>query len=151
MVMMYISIFPVAISIRQTNVYEEMSLGIYAPENEENRSFLGMSPRIEMRLTVLATHIRRQLGFDLWYIFLGLFIICIVESDQIQDTNNYVKLHLVFMLTFLVVQYIQYPIRSGERIWMRWVIYRISSCISILIAGVSKCQRRVFLSVPCSE
>jgi Trk-type K+ transport system membrane component len=34
---------------------------------------------------------RRQLGFDLWYIFLGLFIICIVESTQIEDTNNYVR------------------------------------------------------------
>lgn len=38
----------------------------------------------------IATHIRRQLGFDLWYIFLGLFIICIVESAQIQNQNNYV-------------------------------------------------------------
>jgi Trk-type K+ transport system membrane component len=33
---------------------------------------------------------RRQLGFDLWYIFLGLFIICIIEGDQIEDINNYV-------------------------------------------------------------
>ena len=77
MVMMYISVFPVAISIRRTNVYEEKSLGIYAHEDEEQTSFV-------------ATHMRRQLGFDLWYIFLGLFIICIVEADQIQDTNNYV-------------------------------------------------------------
>lgn len=37
-----------------------------------------------------ATHIRKQLGFDLWYIFLGLFIICIIESAQIEDINNYV-------------------------------------------------------------
>jgi hypothetical protein len=27
----------------------------------------------------------------LWYIFLGLFIICIVEGSQIADTNNYVN------------------------------------------------------------
>jgi Cation transport protein len=39
--MMYISIFPVAISIRRTNVYEEESLGIYAADQEENPSFLG--------------------------------------------------------------------------------------------------------------
>ena len=39
---------------------------------------------------IIATHIRRQLSFDLWYIFLGVFIICIAESDQIEDTNNYV-------------------------------------------------------------
>ena len=43
MVMMYISVFPVAISIRRTNVYEEKSLGIYAPEDEaENASFVGI-------------------------------------------------------------------------------------------------------------
>jgi Trk-type K+ transport system membrane component len=41
--MMYISIFPVAISIRRTNVYEEKSLGIYAHEDEENASFVGPS------------------------------------------------------------------------------------------------------------
>jgi len=75
-------VFPVAISIRRTNVYEEKSLGIWVDDDEEedqqqsNPSFVG-------------THIRRQLGFDLWYIFLGLFIICIVEGSQIADTNNY--------------------------------------------------------------
>lgn len=42
---------------------------------------------------MLATHIRRQLSFDLWYIFLGLFLICIIEADQISDTNDYVYLH----------------------------------------------------------
>ena len=38
--MMYISVYPLAMSIRKTNVYEEQSLGIYADE-EENASFLG--------------------------------------------------------------------------------------------------------------
>lgn len=41
--MMYISVFPVAISIRRTNVYEEKSLGIYAPEDEQNATFVGMA------------------------------------------------------------------------------------------------------------
>ena len=70
LIMMYISVFPVAISIRRTNVYEERSLGIYSAEDEEDngkQSFVG-------------THIRRQLGFDLWYVFLALFIICIIEN-----------------------------------------------------------------------
>lgn len=43
LVMMYISIFPIAISMRRTNVYEEKSLGIYAHEDEENASFVGPS------------------------------------------------------------------------------------------------------------
>lgn len=44
LVMMYISVFPVAISIRRTNVYEEKSLGIWVADDEEeqqNTSFVG--------------------------------------------------------------------------------------------------------------
>lgn len=79
MVMMYISVFPIAISVRRTNVYEEKSLGIFGGEEdggEENQSYVSQ-------------HLRRQLSFDLWYIFLGLFIICIVEGDRIANTNEY--------------------------------------------------------------
>lgn len=79
LVMMYISVFPVAISVRRTNVYEEKSLGIFAGEeedDEENRSYVGQ-------------HLRRQLSFDLWYIFLGFFIITIVEGHRLEDTNAY--------------------------------------------------------------
>ena len=40
--MMYISVYPIAVSIRRTNVYEEKSLGIYASEEEEgDTSFVG--------------------------------------------------------------------------------------------------------------
>lgn len=60
-----------------------------------------------MRLTSLALHIRRQLGYDLWYVFLGVFIICIVESDQIQDINNYVGPVFCLYVNVLVVQYLQ--------------------------------------------
>ncbi|KAG5518705.1 hypothetical protein PMAC_002674 [Pneumocystis sp. 'macacae'] len=72
MFMMYIS---VAVSIRKTNVYEERSLGIYSNDDDsQNASFVG-------------THIRQQLSFDLWYIFLGLFIICIAENKNIKDDS----------------------------------------------------------------
>ena len=47
MIMMYISIFPVAISIRNTNVYEEKSLGIYAADQEEHASFTGTSVDVQ--------------------------------------------------------------------------------------------------------
>ena len=42
LIMMYISVYPVAISVRRTNPYEEKSLGIFASEDEENSSFLSM-------------------------------------------------------------------------------------------------------------
>jgi Trk-type K+ transport system membrane component len=42
MIMMYISVYPIAMSIRNTNVYEEKSLGIYSEEDhEDHHSHLG--------------------------------------------------------------------------------------------------------------
>jgi Trk/Ktr/HKT type cation transporter len=41
LVMMYISVYPLAMSIRRTNVYEEKSLGIYVADVEEDPSFIG--------------------------------------------------------------------------------------------------------------
>ncbi|KAL4985990.1 cation transport protein-domain-containing protein [Aspergillus falconensis] len=82
MIMMYISVFPIAISMRRTNVYEEKSLGVYdiaEDINDENKT----AP------SYIGTHLRKQLSFDLWYVFLGLFIITIVEGDRLEDTSEY--------------------------------------------------------------
>lgn len=81
LVMMYISAFPIAISMRRTNVYEEKSLGIYASKEETESD--------EKEPSYVGAHIRKQLSFDLWYVFLGLFIIAIVEGGRLQDTNQY--------------------------------------------------------------
>ncbi|SMN22831.1 similar to Saccharomyces cerevisiae YJL129C TRK1 Component of the Trk1p-Trk2p potassium transport system [Maudiozyma saulgeensis] len=162
MLMMYVSVLPLAISIRRTNVYEEQSLGFYGEvesesEGEESveeeeeeeasdeddeddddiynsdiaqRSDLSMEDTIggsshsnkssnfsnrssqnnkakkkkkktkrkrrghgsdEPEGAHLSTksfigqHLRKQLSFDLWFVFLGLFIICICENDKIKD------------------------------------------------------------------
>ena len=82
MIMMYISVFPIAISLRRTNVYEEKSLGVYGGSKDDNDEGEGEK-------SYVGTHLRRQLSFDLWYVFLGLFIIAIVEGDRIQNTNDY--------------------------------------------------------------
>jgi len=81
LIMMYISVFPIAISMRRTNVYEEKSLGIYGSGSEENED--------ENEPSYVGAHLRRQLSFDLWYIFLGLFIIAIAEGGQLENTNQY--------------------------------------------------------------
>ncbi|RMZ88034.1 hypothetical protein DV736_g4739, partial [Chaetothyriales sp. CBS 134916] len=81
LIMMYISVFPIAISMRRTNVYEERSLGIYASGAEEDEA--------DKEPSYVAAHLRRQLSFDLWYVFLGLFIIAIVEGPRLQDNNDY--------------------------------------------------------------
>lgn len=75
--MMYISIFPIAMSMRQTNVYEEKSLGVWADDDDaEHSSYLGH-------------HLRRQLSFDLWFVFLGFFLIAIVEGSRLENTNDF--------------------------------------------------------------
>lgn len=79
--MMYISVFPIAISVRRTNVYEEKSLGIYGSTSEEADD--------DKEPNYVGAHLRRQLGFDLWYIALGLFIIAIAEGDRLANTNDY--------------------------------------------------------------
>lgn len=79
LIMMYISVFPIAISLRRTNVYEEKSLGLYSEHSapdEGEQSYVG-------------THLRRQLSFDLWYIFLGFFFISIIEGSRLENTNDF--------------------------------------------------------------
>jgi Trk-type K+ transport system membrane component len=83
LVMMYISVLPIAISVRGTNVYEEKSLGIWGNPEEvandaKNPSYVG-------------AHLRRQLGFDLWYLALGFFIIAIAEGKHLENVNEYVS------------------------------------------------------------
>ncbi|GKT88424.1 trk family potassium uptake protein [Colletotrichum tofieldiae] len=82
MIMMYISVFPIAISIRRTNVYEEKSLGVYHSPDEDVEGTNENSA-----WSYVGTHLRRQLSFDLWYVFLGLFILAITEGHRIQNKD----------------------------------------------------------------
>ena len=79
MIMMYISVFPIAMSIRQSNVYEERSLGVWANGVCEE----------DTQSSYLSHHLRRQLSFDLWFVFLGFFLIAIIEGSRLDNTNEY--------------------------------------------------------------
>lgn len=79
MIMMYISVFPIAISMRRTNVFEERSLGVYSQGDEEKDEEAQTAP------SYIGYHLRRQLSFDLWYVFVGLFLIAIAEGDRLQS------------------------------------------------------------------
>ncbi|KAL6357043.1 hypothetical protein LRP88_10660 [Fusarium phalaenopsidis] len=79
LIMMYIAIFPIALSIRSSNTYEEKSLGLWKDEE---------SPNEENGKSYLVTHMKNQLGFDLWYIFLGTFCIIIAESDRVANVDE---------------------------------------------------------------
>lgn len=78
-IMMYIAILPITISIRSSNTYEERALGVYPFEQDVNESRTS---------SYIMTHIRNQLTFDLWYIFLGTFIICVAEAKKIMDGTD---------------------------------------------------------------
>lgn len=77
--MMYIAVFPIAIGIRATNTYEERTLGIWGSEGRLDE---GSSKSYVME------HIRNQLTFDLWYIFLGSFLVCAAEAERIMDISE---------------------------------------------------------------
>ncbi|KAJ1025198.1 hypothetical protein NDA16_002703 [Ustilago loliicola] len=88
-IMMYLSPFPLALSVRSTNVYEEKSLGVYvdegpvepgAPPEESNNAKVWGS--------FLASHARRQLAFDIWWLGFALWLICIIERNDIQDPSS---------------------------------------------------------------
>jgi Trk-type K+ transport system membrane component len=94
LVMMYISVFPIAISIRASNTYDEKSLGIY--EAQPNLEDFNESSSA----SYLLTHMRNQLSFDLWYIFMGIFFISIAEASRIMDVNEPVSVLTLVQLCF---------------------------------------------------
>ncbi|KAI0474952.1 cation transport protein-domain-containing protein [Xylariaceae sp. FL0804] len=92
LVVMYFSVFPVLITLRNTNVYEEQSVGLDAEayeaassasalESKKERSRKSSSNSSGGGLTGL--HIRNQLAYDLWWIFLSWCVICIIEEPQL--------------------------------------------------------------------
>jgi hypothetical protein len=78
--MMYITVFPIVMIVRSSNTYEERILGIYQQDSEPDDT--------QGPLAYLTRHARNQLGFDLWYIFLGAFCICVAESGKIVDRTD---------------------------------------------------------------
>lgn len=96
-VMMYISAFPVAITIRNSNVYEERSLGIYSDdpgydffEAEMGTAKSWMKKRFgwnrpEDKSHFLQQQLRAQLAHDLWWLALAVFLIMIIEGPQFQQ------------------------------------------------------------------
>jgi Trk-type K+ transport system membrane component len=67
LIAMYISNFPIVMALRQTNTYEERSIGL-------DRGPTGGS---------LATHLRRQLAYDIWFQLLAWFLISMIERGKI--------------------------------------------------------------------
>lgn len=107
-VMMYISVYPVVITMRHSNVYEERSLGIYAddlPTNDgqQNSSSdtpgrpFSMAPPTAGRLYFIRHQLRAQMAYDLWWIALAAIIISIVEAGQFtRDPVTFSAFNIIF-------------------------------------------------------
>ncbi|TFK50964.1 TrkH-domain-containing protein [Heliocybe sulcata] len=80
-IMMYVSVYPIAMSVRSTNVYEEQSLGVFEDddESENDIDFQASGPRVAVWSRYLAWHARKQLAFDMWWLGLALVLLCIIE------------------------------------------------------------------------
>ncbi|CAD6578645.1 MAG: hypothetical protein TREMPRED_002239 [Tremellales sp. Tagirdzhanova-0007] len=90
-VLMYVSIYPIAMSVRSTNVYEEGALGVYKhqdPEygSDEEPQFQGR--RGEIFSKYLSWHVRRQLAFDIWPLALSIILIACAERGKLLDPSK---------------------------------------------------------------
>ena len=113
--MMYISVYPVVITMRNSNVYEERSLGLYAddlttpteesPEKESyaavlRRRFTGQSgkaPAGPSSSYFVSQQLRAQLAHDLWWIVLAVLFITIIETGQFEgDPVTYSVFNVIF-------------------------------------------------------
>lgn len=105
LIMMYIAILPIALSIRASNTYEQRALGIY-PQDRELDEYNGK--------TYILAHIKNQLTFDLWYIFLGVFCTCASESKRIMDPNEPVSYVHTWFPASTSLSHFRYPTPSLE-------------------------------------
>ncbi|EJD46884.1 hypothetical protein AURDEDRAFT_113542 [Auricularia subglabra TFB-10046 SS5] len=110
--MMYISVYPIALSVRTTNVYEERSLGVYDTEEghdgesqSQSEEPSGDGSRGAVWGRYLAWHARKQLAFDMWWLGLALFLICIVERSNIQNPHNEAWFNIFSIVFELVSAY----------------------------------------------
>ncbi|KAK0212417.1 cation transport protein-domain-containing protein [Desarmillaria ectypa] len=103
-VMMYVSVYPIAMSVRSTNVYEEQSLGVYreAEESENESEFEPTGPRVTVWSRYLTMHARKQLAFDMWWLGLALFLVCIIERPELDDTAT-MSYFNIFTIVFELV------------------------------------------------
>ncbi|WWC60632.1 uncharacterized protein I303_103206 [Kwoniella dejecticola CBS 10117] len=91
-ILMYVAIYPIAMSVRSTNVYEEKALGVYEAEDpitasDDEPEFKGK--RHEVFSKYLMWHMRKQLAFDIWPLTAAIFLICCFERGKSMDPDKY--------------------------------------------------------------
>lgn len=110
-IMMYISVYPVVITMRNSNVYEERSLGIYSDDPgyaaSQASSAHGLFGKLRMKMAgeafeqtksyFVRQQLRAQLAHDLWSVVLAVFIIMIIEGQNFKaNPTQYSVFNVVF-------------------------------------------------------
>ncbi|KAJ7157872.1 potassium transporter [Mycena crocata] len=103
-VMMYIAVYPVAMTIRSTNVYESESLGVFEEppdeEDEEPENLEKLEPR-ERVGRYLLWHLDRQMSIDIWWLVWAIFVVAIIERHNLLDDGK--KWFDMFRIVFELV------------------------------------------------
>ncbi|KAJ1305946.1 hypothetical protein OPQ81_010663 [Rhizoctonia solani] len=86
--MMYVAVYPIALSVRATNVYEEQSLGVYLDNEKGDEEEPNNPSSVHAWGSYLAWHARRQLSFDMWWLAVALWLVCIIERSKIMDPET---------------------------------------------------------------
>ncbi|KAI8876881.1 cation transporter [Backusella circina FSU 941] len=94
-VAMYISVYPVAISMRHSNIYQEKSLGIFQ-SNEDDYSFTEKELNRRGPDFFVMTQIQRQLTSDICWVITGVFLICILEAKAVMSPSPITMASIIF-------------------------------------------------------
>ncbi|KAJ7468718.1 potassium transporter [Mycena latifolia] len=103
-VMMYIAVYPVAMTIRSTNVYESESLGVFEeppPEEDEEPTNLETFEPRERVGRYLLWHLDRQMSIDIWWLVWGVFLVAVIERHNLLDDEK--KWFDMFRIVFELV------------------------------------------------
>ncbi|KAF2401992.1 TrkH-domain-containing protein [Trichodelitschia bisporula] len=110
-IMMYVSAFPVAITMRNSNVYEERSLGIYVddcdfaalePDMHPLRGWMrrrvGLGSELARTKRVFVQQqLRAQLAHDIWWLVFAVFLIMVVEGARFErDPTIFSVFNVIF-------------------------------------------------------
>ncbi|KAL9614202.1 MAG: hypothetical protein Q9167_001290 [Letrouitia subvulpina] len=123
-IMMYVSVYPVVITMRNSNVYEERSLGIFSEarpsdDQQEDQTTIKRSnskketliKELKRRVTYqppctdptetrgyfVRQQIRGQLAHDLWWVVVAVLLISIIETSQFErDPVTYSVFNIIF-------------------------------------------------------
>lgn len=94
-------------SVRATNVYEERSLGVFNDDDDEEEEDVEGQPggKVVGWSRYIAFHARRQLAFDIWWLGLALWLVCIIERGQLNNVANESYFNIFSIIFELVSAY----------------------------------------------